>query len=291
MSRAQKNVKKLKESIRSHYKRIYTQVATQLFKWEGLPDTIPAHFIEDRLFRKGSIMFAKTDLTGEFVTDYVNEGTIDMYDRPTKYRVVNNDRNINGISFPREEVVIIKNNINKLPTEILIEKNIDELVELHITKLMNQTWQRMPVIFQGNHTVVQSLRSLIEDMLEGGSPVAITDKSLNIDMINPIDTRTQYLGAELRDETKMVVGELLTTLGINNLEVSKKERLVAAEADINKQEVNIHLLSFLEPRKQAAEEINKLFGLNVTVDVNEALFIEEVLDDAYDNGEGFSGEV
>lgn len=291
MSRAQKNVKELKASIRNHYRNIYTQVATQLFKWEGLPDTIPDHFIEDRLFRKGSIMFAKTDLTGEFVTDYVNEGTVDMYDRPTKYRVVNIDREINGISFPREEVVIIRNNINRLPTELLIEKNIDELVELHITKLMNQTWQRMPVIFQGNHTVVQSLRSLIEGMLEGGSPVAITDRSLNIDMINPIDTRTQYLGAELRDETKMVVGELLTTLGINNLEISKKERLVAAEADINEEEVGIHLLSFLEPRKQAAEKINEVFGLNITVDVNEALLTKEVPEDAYDNDQEFSGEV
>lgn len=291
MSRAQKNVKELKASIRNHYRNIYTQVATQLFKWEGLPDTIPAHFIEDRLFRKGSIMFAKTNLTGEFVTDYVNEGTVDMYDRPTKYRVVNIDREINGISFPREDVVIIRNNINMLPTELLIEKNIDELVELHITKLMNQTWQRMPVIFQGNHTVVQSLRSLIEGMLEGGSPVAITDRSLNIDMINPIDTRTQYLGAELRDETKMVVGELLTILGIKNLEISKKERLVAAEADINEEEVNIHLLSFLEPRKQAAEKINEVFGLNITVDVNEALFTKEVPEDAYDNDQEFSGEI
>lgn len=75
----------------------------------------------------------------------------------------------------------------------------------------------------------------------------------------------------------MVVGELLTLLGINNLEISKKERLVVAEAEVNKQEVGINLLSFLKPRMDSVDRINALFKTNIKVSVNPLLTkLEEV---------------
>lgn len=275
MSRTAKRTSDLKRDVERHYNIVYSQLATNIFKWEGLPETIPADWIEKQMYYSGSTMIAFAPEVGMYATKYTNSGEIDMYDRPQYFNVVNNHTGLNGLRYHREDVVIIKNNIHTTPTQTMLRKNIGELVELHITKLMNQTWQRMPVMFQGNPTVIQSLKALVEGTLEGGSPIAIVDRNLSVEAVVPVDTRTQYLGKELRDETKMVVGELLTLLGINNLEVSKNERLVAKEAEVNEEEVSANLLAFLEPRRAAAQEINEKFGLNVSVSVNEDLFVAE----------------
>lgn len=277
MSRTKKDIEQIKFEYRVHYNRVYRQLATQLFLWEGLPEGIPYDFIEKQLFDRGSILFAHDKNLGYYAINYSNSGMIDMYERPTHYNLISHT-SLGGKQLRRDECVIIKNNIEDFPTYQMLKKNIEELVELNITKLSNITWQRIPVIFQGNDKTAQSLKSLIEDTIQGASAISIVDKSLSLsEGVQSIDTKSEYLGAELRDEYRMITGELLTMLGINNLEISKKERLVSAEAEINKEEVGINLLAFLKPRQESAKRLNKMFGLNVKVRVNPLLVkMEEV---------------
>ncbi|MPM09431.1 hypothetical protein SDC9_55748 [bioreactor metagenome] len=71
-----------------------------------------------------------------------------------------------------------------------------------------------------------------------------------------------------------VMFELLTFLGINNANTSKKERMIVDEVNVN----NIHILMNLDieykNRQKACEEINKKYGLNVEVE----MVIEELQD-------------
>jgi hypothetical protein len=55
-------------------------------------------------------------------------------------------------------------------------------------------------------------------------------------------------------------------LGINNANQDKKERLVAAEVGANDEQVQATRNIALNARQQAAERINKLYGLSVEVD-------------------------
>lgn len=277
MAREKRNIARLKEEYRTHYTRVYSQLAKQLFIWEGLPEGIPEDYLEDKLYKNGSLMFTEDANIGFYLTPYARSGQLDMYERPTAYNVVSLS-DMNGRVVKADDAVIIKNNSEFTPTAMLIKKNIDELVELNITKLSNMTWQRIPIIFQGNQKNIQSLISIVEGTLEGSTAVSITDNALDMNQVEIKETKTQYLGAELRDEYRMITGELLTMLGINNLEISKKERLVSAEAEINKEEVSINLLAFLEPRLKAAEMINEKFGLNVSVSVNPLLVKEEAFE-------------
>ena len=65
----------------------------------------------------------------------------------------------------------------------------------------------------------------------------------------------------LADYKKEIWNEALSFLGINNLEVNKKERLVTDEASSNNELVNLNLQAMLVPRQKACDEFNKLFGL------------------------------
>ena len=67
------------------------------------------------------------------------------------------------------------------------------------------------------------------------------------------------------------MNEALTFLGINNLMEDKKERLISDEANSNNELINLNLETFLIPRQEACEQINKKYGLNVKVKVRSDL--------------------
>lgn len=53
-------------------------------------------------------------------------------------------------------------------------------------------------------------------------------------------------------------------MGINNIMVDKKERLVADEANSNNELINLNLQSYFAPRQKACKQFNELFGLTGT---------------------------
>ena len=271
MSRtSKKNMETYRNKVRNHYNLVYGNIARSMFIWKGLPEGIPEEYMEKQLYDVGSVMFAEDAMVGYFLTRYGAAGQVDMYDRQTHFNVVSTS-GLNGKRYSIDDVVIVKNNKNLAATSHLIKKNIDELVEIAVTKQTNQSLQRMPTVILTDDKTKQSLVSVLLAGQNGDGPVVAGLKGFSIDKIDIIENRQEYLGAELREEERMIIGELLTMLGINNLEISKKERLVAAEAEVNEDEVGINLVSFLQPREEAAEEINRRFGLNVSVELNPLL--------------------
>ena len=67
--------------------------------------------------------------------------------------------------------------------------------------------------------------------------------------------------------------EALTYLGIENVNTDKKERLVSDEVVNNMGDVEGERFTRLNARKQACDEINELFGLNVDVDFRSGTYI------------------
>ena len=62
------------------------------------------------------------------------------------------------------------------------------------------------------------------------------------------------------------MNEALTFLGINNANTDKKERLITDEVKANDEQLYVARQVMLNARKQACEEINKMFGLNIDVE-------------------------
>lgn len=60
--------------------------------------------------------------------------------------------------------------------------------------------------------------------------------------------------------------EALTYLGISNVNIQKKERLISDEAIRSAGGTIASRYSRLESRRKACEEINDMFGLNIEVD-------------------------
>ena len=84
---------------------------------------------------------------------------------------------------------------------------------------------------------------------------------LDNDKLRAINTGAPYIADKVMDYKKEIWNEALTYLGINNIMVDKKERLVSDEANSNNELINLNLQSFLAPRKLACKQFNEKFGL------------------------------
>ena len=63
--------------------------------------------------------------------------------------------------------------------------------------------------------------------------------------------------------------EALTYLGISNLNIQKKERLISDEAIRSQGGTIASRYSRLSERRNACDKINDMFGLNISVDFRE----------------------
>ena len=66
------------------------------------------------------------------------------------------------------------------------------------------------------------------------------------------------------EDRKKIENELLTLFGLNNV-IDKKERLIVDEANANNDYINRNVDLLYKNRKQACDEINKKFGVNINV--------------------------
>lgn len=76
-----------------------------------------------------------------------------------------------------------------------------------------------------------------------------------------IDIRAPYVIDKIQDYKRQIWNEVLTFLGINNLQDEKKERLIQDEINSNNELINLNLQSFFAPRQQACKQFNEKFGL------------------------------
>lgn len=74
----------------------------------------------------------------------------------------------------------------------------------------------------------------------------------------------------MRNQYTEVMNMFLTLIGVANISNStKRERMIVAEANSNNEIINDYLYEGLTQRKLFCEQCNKVFGTNISVEVNE----------------------
>ena len=104
---------------------------------------------------------------------------------------------------------------------------------------------------------------------EGNEPFIFGNKALNTKGLSVLKTDAPYVADKLYQLKTQIWNEALTYLGISNTNIVKKERMISDEVTRNMGGVIASRYSRLEARRQAAEQINKMFGTNIEVDYRE----------------------
>ena len=248
-----------------YYNRL-VELAISMFEWKNLPSTVDPRYLELALFTDGKAVFFRDDVIGEIALRCSAAGEYDIYGIP-KYRRA---YAYNGVQFEldEEDSVMIYNNM--LHTNSMLDCRIfaERLHEIDRTIEVNVKAQKTPVILSCDENQRLTLLNVYKNY-EGNEPVIFGDKNLKPDSLKSINTGAPYIGDKLTQLKVSIWNEALTYLGISNVNVQKKERLLMDEVQRNLGGVIASRYSRLESRRQACDKINDMFGLDIWCDYRE----------------------
>ena len=253
------------------YRRQLMGKCLSRFTWEGLPNGIDPRFIEATIFNNGYSVFYFDSFFELFMAMPATiSGPLDIQDNPTGYRVTRNGVYSREVSA-NESVCIWGNQVREPEIDVVLSyaarlAQIDRTIEID---LLNERNPMIVACTQDQRLTIQNLISKIYD----GEPVVWGTENMSMDnLANTIgvfplnqNAGTGAVSSIKHMESKAKIwGEALTMLGIMNVNSEKRERMVVEEAAANSGQVLASRESFMKPRELACEQINEMFGLNVS---------------------------
>lgn len=244
-----------------------TELALVMFEWKNVPDTIDVRYLELTLFRDGQAIFFKDEALGFLGLQCAINGNFNVYRIPLRRRAyASNGYNNNDLTI--DNSVVIYNNYLRTNSVRDVKMFAQRLYDIDRTIDVNARAQKTPVLIQCDENQRLTMLNAYKEF-DGNAPVIFADKNLDINSIKVLQTNAPYVGDKLYQLKTQYYNEALTYLGISNVNYEKKERLVSDEVSRQQGGVIANRYGRLEMRRKACDEINKMFGLNISVDYRE----------------------
>lgn len=239
-----------------------TELATTMFEWKNLPDTIDERFLELTLFSRGSAVFFKDEVMGYLALQCLIKGRLDVYRIPIERQAFS----VNGYrkNLNNKDSVIIFNNYLHKNSELLVRNYANRLWSLDRIIDVNANAQKTPVLIKSSEQQKLTLENMYMQW-DGNEPVIFGDKQLDTNNFQVLKTDAPYVADKIYQLKTQYWNECLTRLGISNVNIQKKERLISDEVSRAMGGVIASRYSRLEMRRQAVKQINEMFGLNIEV--------------------------
>lgn len=255
-------------------------LAISVFKWDNLPEGVDERMLEFWLLRDGFVGFfydeaLKSDERrrapeGYAVLPMMIQGQWDIYEYPRDRRAYA----VNGFNYEctEDNSVIIYQNYLRVPMWLTLWQYAYRLAETQRTIDINCMQQRTARIIRCSEDQRLTYLNAAKEVDEG-RPWVHGDKNFDLDAFQVFDITTPYVANELQTYKHQLWNEALTYLGIENVNTDKKERLISDEVVNNMGDVEAERFTRLNARKQACDEINRLFGLDVKVNFRSGTYI------------------
>lgn len=252
-------------TFRHYYNRL-TELAISMFEWKNLPDSVDPRFLELTLFTDGMGVFFKDDVLGFLCLQVAVNGGFNVYRIPKNRRAYA----VNGYQAKLDESnsVIIFNNYLHTNSRLDVEMYSRRLWDLDRAIDVNAKAQKTPVVIQCDETQRLTMLNLYKKY-DGNEPFIFGDSALNTNGVKVLKTDAPYVADRLYTLKTQIWNEALTHLGISNINITKKERLITDEVTRNQGSTIASRYSRLEARREACKAINKMFELDIWCDYRE----------------------
>lgn len=248
-----------------YYNRL-TELAISMFEWQNLPKTVDQRFLEMCLFGDGMCVFFQDEVLGYLSLQCMIGGNLNVYRIPSERRAYAT----NGYQRELDETnsVIIFNNYLHTNSMLDVELFSKRLYNLDRAIDVNANAQKTPVLIQCDESQRLTMKNLYMQY-DGNAPFIFGSKGLDTNGLKVLQTGAPYVADKLYELKTQIWNEALTYLGISNINVVKKERMITDEVSRNQGGTVASRYSRLESRRQACKQINEMFGLNIWVDYRE----------------------
>lgn len=252
-------------TYKQYYNRL-VELAISMFEWKNLPDSVDARFLELCLFVDGQAIFFHDEELGYLTLQNAMNGGFNVYRIPVNRRAYA----VNGYNRELDESnsVIIFNNYLHTNSQMDAGMFAKRLYNLDRAIDVNANAMKTPIIIKCDETQRLTMLNLYKQY-DGNEPYIFGDKSINTNAIQVFKTDAPYVADKLYQLKAQIWNEALTYLGISNINVQKKERLITDEVTRNQGGTIASRYSRLNARRDACKQINAMFGLDIWCDYRE----------------------
>lgn len=241
----------------------------RIFKYENLPPTIPRDALENYILSNGYGGVTKNPKYGLVAVPctkygvglYPNYEPLAQYCTP----LMQGTNLVVG-----RDIVVVKNNSYQISCDSIVKRYARMLADFDATENIIISNMRMQVLPSFDN----------EDSAESYKAVMVANRLGQVDSV--IDKSflqkgsfTPYASGSATTKINDVVSarnEVLRTflaeIGITSAN-DKRERMVVDEVNVNSQMLLFNVSDMLECRRKAVEQINTLYGTNITVDLSD----------------------
>ena len=271
-----------------YYNRL-VELSIAMFEWKNLPDTVDPRYLELKLFTEGQAVFFKDEVLDVYLA-LGNGGASDLsiYGIPNKRRAIGANGSYSK-DLDYKDSVLIYNNLIHTNSVLDVEMFAKRLYEFDRAIDVNVRAQKTPILIRTKDSQRLTLENVYMQY-DGNKPVIFATENFDPDAVSVLKTDAPFVSDKLYQLKTQYWNEALTYLGISNINITKKERLITDEVTRNQGGTVASRYSRLESRRMACRQINEMFGLNVSVDYREDLQIEESVLEDFNGGQTKDGD-
>ena len=249
-----------------------------LFRYENLPDSIPARMLELYMQVNGHCAIAKVDETLYALTGGLG-GEPDPYYMPTIYTVANPALEYSANLKINEDCIVMNNDsmyIGLMPlfnryASILAENELSMWIAIINSRLID-------LIVAEDDATKESAELFLEKIQRGEFGVIGANAILN-EGIKALPYSTSSHGnylTQLIETEQYAKAAWLNDLGLNANYNMKREALSTAESQLNDDALRPLIDNMLECRRAALDKVNEMFGTEIEVELNSAWESNEI---------------
>ena len=280
-------IKDKQRQLDSFIKQMFNRTQS-MFKYDGLPETIPQIYLERYLQVYGHCIITKANndlyaFWGGF------SGTPDVYYNPTQYVVSNVALNLYKTFDIDKDCVLCRSDSNIQGLAFIFRKYGCMLVENTLTIYSLLKTARASLLLSATDDKTKRECELFIDKLESGDIYCIGENPFfegvkvhstmqgSAGLINQFIELEQYIKASCLNE-----------IGLNANYNMKRESLNSAESALNDDFLIPLIDNMLACRKDFVNKVNNMYGTDITVELNSAWLtnkLEDIKQDSLANND------
>lgn len=237
-------------------------LAENVFNYEGLPEYIDVSFLNKTLLRKGAVAFFRDTVLGILALPYTNIGALDVYGRPTRIEVYGQ----NGYTktLTSDEFVIMYDNDGRYPLFLDILQMSERVALKKRIIDINIAQQKTCRVWKTSTEQEKTVKDLLND-IDGCVENVIGYDNIDLEDIEAVLAPAPFVADKVHDSLKEDWAEFFRLIGISNIQINKKERLITDEVEAMQGGTIASRFNRYNPRLKAVKEIKEKFGVEIKV--------------------------
>ena len=265
---------------------------SRMFVWENLPETVNPLYLEQQLLLIGKAAFTK--IGDKFYVVRGNwGGEPNCYYQPTlwtmanpilgskqlKIRQLDGTEDVEGLDailIGNSDVDLIRDNCETGGLYGLIYQTAGLLADNISSLNVSQINGRVSVLYTADSEAeALSGEKVLQDIYAGKPYRILSQNILEKIGVSPVAAQGQSNTLmSLIEAHRSILQDFYNEIGIGYQGNSKRERVNTAEVGLMRGCLDCSLDGMFKCRKEAVEKINELFGLNISVKINEDIYYE-----------------